>query len=677
MSLQLPLDSRRAACHAACRGAALADDETRREDTMAQAAEKTRSTEGGAARHPLEPLTPDEIKAASALVREARADQSLRFAAITLLEPDKEEVYSYRPGARIERAAAVVALDQESGATWAGSVSLSEGRLTAWTEISEGQAALCREDFFAAIGAVKQDARWQEAMRKRGITDFDKVQVDPWIPGNFGLDVEQGHRLTRCISYLREEPTDQGYAKPIEGVLAFVDPIKQEVVEVHDYGVMPIPPEKGNLDAESNAPLRSDLKPVSITQPEGPSFTVEGNLVRWQKWSFRVSQHPTEGLVLHTVGYEDGGRVRPILYRAALSEMVVPYGTISPMHFWKNAFDAGEVGLGKCVNSLELGCDCVGEIYYFDCYFADGEGQPDHRPNAICMHEEDYGVLWKHFDVFSQRSEVRRSRRLVVSSFHTVGNYDYGFFWYFYLDGTMQLEIKLTGFMQTMAVEDEAPGAAVVAPNLAAPHHQHLFNFRLDFDIDGPTNTVYEVDVEPLPEGDDNPYSNLFEPTLTALRSEQGAQRVVDPFKSRTWRVVNGASKNRLGQEVGYRLIPNSTPTLFAGPRSAVSKRAAFATKNLWVTPYSAAEMHAAGDFPNQHPGGAGLADWTRADRPVENTDVVVWYTFGLSHIARTEDWPIVPVEYTGFVLQPFNFFDRNPSMDVPPPGGNGHCHDE
>ncbi|HET9200589.1 MAG TPA: tyramine oxidase, partial [Dehalococcoidia bacterium] len=380
---------------------------------MAQAIEKSKTRETATTRHPLEPLTGDEIKAAAAIVRKARADQSLRFAAITLREPEKEAVYAYRPGAYVERAAAIVALDQDTGATWVGAVSLTTGELTAWTEVTEGQASLGREDFFAAISAVKQDPRWQEAIRKRGISDFDKVQVDPWIPGNFGLEVERGHRLTRCVSYLREEPTDQGYPRPIEGVLAFVDPITQEVVEVHDYGVLPIPPEKGNLDPDSNAPLRTDLKPVSITQPEGPSFTVDGNEVRWQKWSFRVSQHPTEGLVLHTVGYEDGGKVRPILYRAALSEMVVPYGTISPMHFWKNAFDAGEVGLGKCVNSLELGCDCVGEIFYFDCDFADGEGEPDHRPNAICMHEEDYGVLWKHFDFYSGKSEVRRSRRLV------------------------------------------------------------------------------------------------------------------------------------------------------------------------------------------------------------------------------------------------------------------------
>ena len=259
---------------------------------------------------------------------------------------------------------------------------------------------------------------------------------------------------------------------------------------------MPFPPKSGSYYPEDNGPLRTDLKPLEITQPEGPSFEVDGNLVRWQKWSLRVGMDPLEGLVLYTVGYEDGGRVRPILYRASVSEMVVPYGHPGPMHAWKSAFDAGEWGLGRMANSLTLGCDCLGEIRYFDDVFADERGKPHTRANAICMHEEDYGILWKHVDMVSGRTEVRRSRRLVVSSIATVGNYEYGFYWYFYLDGTMQLEVKLTGIMSTMAVANGDAGdhAKMVAPGLAAPYHQHLFNVRLDIEVDGPDNAVFEVD---------------------------------------------------------------------------------------------------------------------------------------------------------------------------------------
>ena len=331
---------------------------------------------------------------------------------------------------------------------------------------------------------------------------------------------------------LRESKEDNGYARPLEGLLAFVDMGRGEVLEVLDLGVVPLPSEHGSYYPEHNGPLRTDLKPLEIIQPEGPSFEVDGNLVRWQKWSLRIGMDPLEGLVLWTVGYEDGGRIRPIVYRASVSEMVVPYGHPGPMHAWKSAFDAGEWGLGRMANSLTLGCDCLGEIRYFDDVFADERGKPRTRANAICMHEEDYGILWKHVDMVSGRTEVRRSRRLVVSSIATVGNYEYGFYWYFYLDGTMQLEVKLTGIMSTMAVAGGDPGdhARMIAPGLAAPYHQHLFNVRLDMQVDGPDNEVYEVDAVPTgsPGSPENPWGNAFGTTATLLESELEARRDVD-----------------------------------------------------------------------------------------------------------------------------------------------------
>ena len=89
-------------------------------------------------------------------------------------------------------------------------------------------------------------------------------------------------------------------------------------------------------------------------------------------------------------------------------------------------------------------------------------------------------------------------------------------------------------------------------------------------------------------------------------------------------------------------------------------------------------ERFAAGDFPYQHPGGAGLPAWTAADRPIEETDVVLWYVFGIHHITRVEDWPIMPADTVSFWLKPFGFFDQNPSIDVAPSEKaheDGHCH--
>ncbi len=327
------------------------------------------------------------------------------------------------------------------------------------------------------------------------------------------------------------------------------------------------------------------------------SFTVDGNHLSWQRWDLRVALDPVEGLVLHDVGYQDGDRRRPVLHRASLSEMVVPYGATDAAHRWKNAFDAGEWGLGRFVNSLKLGCDCLGEITYLDAVMADEQGNPWIVEQAVCIHEEDDGIAWKHQDLNTGNVEVRRSRRLVVSAIFTVGNYEYAFYWRFHLDGSIELEVRLTGIVQPCAFDEEPPAnMSVVAPHLAAAHHQHLFCLRLDLDVDGGPNSVYEVDV--LPGGGE--WDNGIEARATLLATEQAAQRDVDPSRSRTWKVVNPSSTNGVDQPVGYKLLPAASPTLLAGEGSVVRRRAAFATHNLWVTPY--AEDETAGRRPLAQP---------------------------------------------------------------------------
>ena len=634
--------------------------------------------------HPLAPVTGDEIIAAREIVfasgRAEVPNEALRFAYIGLCDPPKEMVRNVDAGhdVVVDRRLRLVLLQGPEADVAEVTVSVTRGEIDRWEIVRNVRPPLQMEETIMVLAALHGHPEWNAALDRRGIADRSLVQIDPWPAGTFGLGHEEGRRITRCLAYLRDAKEDNGYARPLEGLLAFVDMGRGEVLEVVDLGVVPFPPAHGSYYPEHNGPLRTDLKPLEITQPEGPSFEVEGNLVRWQKWSLRIGIDPLEGLVLWTVGYEDGGRVRPIVYRASVSEMVVPYGHPGPMHAWKSAFDAGEWGLGRMANSLTLGCDCLGEIRYFDDVFADERGKPHTRSNAICMHEEDYGILWKHVDMVSGRTEVRRSRRLVVSSIATVGNYEYGFYWYFYLDGTMQLEVKLTGIMSTMAVADGDPGehARMIAPGLAAPYHQHMFNVRLDMQVDGPDNEVYEVDAVPtgLPGSAENPWGNAFGTNVTLLETELAAQRDVDASRSRTWRIANRSHHNALGVPTAYKLLPGATPTLLADPNSSVGRRAAFASHNLWVTPFDEEERRAAGDYPNQHEGHAGLPSWTAADRPIVDTDIVLWHSFGVTHIPRPEDWPVMPVEYTGFTLLPSGFFDRNPALDVPP--SSDHCHD-
>ncbi len=521
--------------------------------------------------HPLAPLSGDEIAAAREIIfasgRGEVANDALRFAYMGLCDPPKDLVRAFDRGDKvdIDRRVRVVVLQGPVADVTEVIVSVTRGEVDRWEVVPNVRPPLQIEESILVLAALHEHPEWNAALDRRGIVDRSLVQIDPWPAGTFGLPHEEGSPGSpRCLcSTSARVPGRQR-----------VRPAARGPPRVRRYGPWrgarsgrprgrALPAQVGELlprGQRAAAQRFLFFKPLEITQPDGPSFEVEGNLVRWQKWSLRLGMDPLEGLVLYTVGYDDGGHVRPVLYRASVSEMVVPYGHPGPMHAWKSAFDAGEWGLGRMANSPHArAATASGEIRYFDDVFADERGKPHTRANAICMHEEDYGILWKHVDMVSGRTEVRRSRRLVVSSIATVGNYEYGFYWYFYLDGTIQLEVKLTGIMSTMAVANGEAGdhAKMVAPGLAAPYHQHLFIVRLDLEVDGPDNAVFEVDAAGAgePGTPENPWGNVFGTTATLLETESVAQRDVDPSHSRTWRIANRSARNIVGEPTAYKLL--------------------------------------------------------------------------------------------------------------------------
>ncbi|WP_444875918.1 copper amine oxidase, partial [Streptomyces alfalfae] len=328
----------------------------------------------------------------------------------------------------------------------------------------------------------------------------------------------------------------------------------------------------------------------------------------------------------------------------------------------------------KNANSLQLGCDCLGAIHYFDAHLAADTGEAITIPRAVCMHEEDYGVLWKHRELDGETTHGRRSRRLVISYFATVGNYDYGFFWYLYLDGSIQFEAKATGIVFAGAdlPGSELPHATELAPGLFAPIHQHIFCARLDFDVDGTDNYVDQVDLVRIPMGEANPWGNAFGHRRERVREATGL--LGDGAVGRTWHIGSSSRRNAVGRPTEFQLIPEGRATLMADPASTVHARATFATKHLWVTAHRDDDLYPAGRYPNQHAGGAGVPAAVAAGAEVDGGDLVVWHAFGLSHIPRPEDWPIMPVDYSGFWLKPYGFLDRNPTLDVPEAGGGCGC---
>src|ERR1700733_9767468 len=623
--------------------------------------------------HPLDPATAAEYLAGREILAAAGLlAEPTRFAYYGLEEPPKDDVLG---DAAADRRLRAFLLNLDTGESTDAVVSLTNQKVVSARRLdpsTEGQLPIIDSDFVAVDEIVKADPEWRAAMARGGLTDLSQIRACPLTAGVFGPAEDDRRRMVRGLAFVQASEHDLAWAHPIDGIAAYVDLIEKKVFKIIDEFELPVPAESGDYDDEAvRGPHRTTLRPIEITQPEGPSFTLDGHCLRWQDWSMRIGFDAREGLTLHQISLQDHGRERPVIYRASIPEMVVPYGD-PRFRYWQAYFDTGEYLCGKFANSLELGCDCLGEIAYLDATVTDDNGQPRVIKNAICVHEEDVGILWKHTDIFNGSAQSRRQRRLVVSFFTTVGNYDYGFYWYFYLDGTVELEIKATGIVFTSA--QPGPYATDGAPGLGAPVHQPLFSARLDMQVDGQANAVEEVDVHGLPMGPDNPYGNAIGHTVTRLTRESQAARRNDATRGRTWRVVNPQSPNRYGQPVAYTLYPEPAPVLLADPDAPLTKRAGFATSHLWVTRYDHAERYPAGDYVNQSPGGAGLPAWTAADRDIDGQDIVVWHTFGPTHTPRPEDWPVMPVARCGFMLKPTGFSPRNPTLDVAPSARHCSC---
>jgi primary-amine oxidase len=617
--------------------------------------------------HPLEPLSAQEIRqAAAVLQRDHGVGEGWRYASIELREPPK--------GGSLGREALVVCWNRADGAAYAATVSLDEDRTTSWEQLHGIQPNLTPDEWHECDHALKQDPRLIEALAKRGITDLSLVLIDVW--GYRGWLVPEryaGRRVGWTDIWFRTEPGSNPYANPVNGLHCIVDLNAMELLEIEDTHRVDPPRTMGEYVPRlvPGQRLRDDVKPLDVVQPQGVSFTLDGNELRWQKWSLRLGFNHREGLLLHTLAY-DG---RSVAHRLSFAEMVVPYRDPTTDHYRRTAFDIGEWGLGFMTTSLELGCDCLGEIVYRDAVLHDTRGEPYTIKNAVCIHEEDDAILWKHVDAVTG-AEVRRSRRLVISFHVTVANYEYLVYWRLYQDGNVECEVRATGIMVTtsFAEGEQPPYGTLVDERTYAPFHQHFLVARLDLDVDGAANTVHMTESEALPVGPDNPHGLALVQRSTPLRTEQEGIQDYDWHTQRAWKVVNPGVQNGLGTPVGYKLVPGGAFPSMLAPDSPVLRRAQVIDHTLWVTPYHPDERWPCGEFVVQSEQDRGLPVWTAQDRSIENTDVVLWYVFGIHHITRPEEWPVMSVDVVSFWLKPTGFFDRNPALDVPP---SDHCHTE
>ncbi|KAF3042757.1 hypothetical protein E8E12_009994 [Didymella heteroderae] len=650
--------------------------------------------------HPLDPLTPEEITKAANVVRPLFENQKPNFRVITLREPPKDELVKYLEAeyrgdhampnlSRRARVEVLVKSTKGKNDLMELSVDLDKSVVVTQQHL-EGKHSYIDSAYMKEVEeACLASPSVQAEIKTLDLAEDATVIVEPWAYATDGSN-DMSRRISMCWFYLRllSHPDANYYAYPLDICAEVSEDLEVTKVyrlpsslseQIHkDARTF----DRQKMHATEASEYHPDLRPsprtstksYQVVQPEGPSFHISGQKVNWEKWTFRVGFNYREGLTLHDIRY-DG---RSLFYRLSLAEMFVPYGDPRAPYPRKGAFDLGNDGAGINANNLQLGCDCLGMIKYFEGWHNTASGLPLKLPNVVCLHEQDDGILWKHTNFRTGHAVVTRSRILVLQTIITVSNYEYIFAFHFGQDASINYEVRATGILSTVPIalgEPKPPFGTIVAPGVLAPYHQHLFCLRIDPAIDGHKNSVVVEESHAMPMNDPdvhNPFGVGYETRTTYIEREGGFD--LDLTKNRVFKIVNEKNVNGVTQTpVGFKLLPSYSQMLLAHPSSFHARRSEYGKHAVWVTKYREDEMFPSGRYTMQSMGGEGIAsaiDKRAEDAKesnVRNEDVVVWHTFGSTHNPRIEDWPVMPCEKMVVGLKPLNFFDRNPGLDVAP----------
>jgi primary-amine oxidase len=348
--------------------------------------------------------------------------------------------------------------------------------------------------------------------------------------------------------------------------------------------------------------------------------------------------------------------------------MNIPYADPRHPYHKKSAFDLGDVGAGIMANNLQLGCDCLGSIFYLSAKLSDDKGGVLDMPNVVCIHEQDAGIGWKHTNYRSGRAAVVRSRELVLQSIITVANYEYILAFQFTQAGEVNYEIRATGILSTQPIDEgvEVPFGTVVHPGVLAVHHQHIFSLRVDPMLDGYDNRLVYDEAFPMGRSDWNPHGTGYYVKETVVEKSGGYDIAYD--NNQTFKIQNSSVRNPVnGKPVAYKIQAPPFQKILSDKDSFNYKRAEFSDHNIYVVKHRDDELYAGGMYTNQSRGGTGVRSWAERNEDVKDTDLVLFIQAGINHIPRLEDFPVMPCEILKIHMKPVNFFDKNPALDVPP----------
>ncbi|SHN23585.1 hypothetical protein [Mucilaginibacter sp. OK098] len=618
--------------------------------------------------YPLDPLTATEMKKVVQILKDSKTTTGKDiFNIINLKEPPKAEVLAYKPGTPFRREAFTSFYDYAKNGVTEAVVDLNAGKVISVKSIPN-VIGMGLEADSVANAIVKKDAGWVAALKKRGIS-IDSVTHRSIFTGDIGI-APIGHREQLVIARRKKNNVD------IEGLMAYTDFTTGKILKIVDEGnSFSAAVDLNYFNKDSIKELNKSIMPLIITQPEGHTFDIKGHEITWQNWKLRYGVDNREGLVIYDVKYINKGKERSIMYRGSMPEMVVPYGSPDLFQASYNFFDAGEYRLGQGIaQSMSPGADAPENAEYMPAVLHRENGTPFQIDRAVAIFEEYGGTLWRHSTV------SRRATNLAIKYYTMIENYDYAFTWRFKEDGTIDVDVELTGIVEVKGVhrvnEMDKPDkddlsynghsfGTLVHKHVEAINHQHFFVFRMDLDIDGAkNNSVMEMNSKLVPPGKDNPFGNAFYVDGMMFNTELQAQRDVDYLSARNWHIYNNKEMSDYGQHVGYMLMPGAQAKTFVPEGSLLRKKAGFLNHQFWVTQYNEGEEYPAGRYPASNKVYDGLPEWTTKNRAINNNDLVVWYVAGITHIVRPEEWPIMSVHHMGFSLMPFGFFSSNPTTN-------------
>ncbi|GLT78496.1 hypothetical protein SLA2020_500290 [Shorea laevis] len=635
--------------------------------------------------HPLDPLTPAELTLVSTILTTyyPRTTHNLTFQYVGLEEPNKDALLSWLQKNHIKtpippRQASVIARINHK--THQIIVDLSHNKVV-YDQVYHGYGypLLTFEEQIAANELPRTHPPFLAAIQRRRLK-IEEVVCGSFTVGWYG-EKRRNRRLVRVMCYYLDGTVNL-YMRPIETITVTVDLDEMKIIEFRDRLTVAVPKADGTdyRESQQKPPFGPQLMSITVVQPDGPSFTIDGHIVRWGNWDFHLSFDARAGPIISLASIYDTEKqkTRRVLYRGFVSELFVPYMDLTEEWYYRTFFDAGEYGYGLCAVSLQPYRDCPANAVFMDAYIAGQNGMPVRMYNVFCIFERYSGdILWRHTETSVPSGVVREVRpevTLVVRMVSTVGNYDYINDWEFKQSGSMKMTVGLTGLLEVRGsnythkdqIKEEVYGT-LLAENTFGAHHDHFLTYHLDLDVDGEANSFVKSKLQMTRVPDQSSPRKSYWKVVSETAKTESDAKVKLGLESADLLVVNPSKKTRMGNFVGYRLIPGSVVGPLLSDDDYAQIRGAFTMYNLWVTPYNKSEKWAGGLYADQSRGDDNLAAWTNRNREIENKDIVLWYTVGFHHVPYQEDFPVMPTLSSGFELRPSNFFENNPMLKVKP----------